>query len=298
MSDSFELEVVSHLPQFDGKVLKPWFLDGIDTVGVWGEEPFELRFRNKTGQKIQVRLSVDGTDVLTGKKAHTNTDNEGMWVVDAWGSMSLKAWPETNQKGRSFMFGKTGDSVAAHTHGDLSSKGIIAAAVFTEAYKPYVPSYTRFREDYWNGGFGGGGRFLGGNAIPGVYGEVKTKGYVDMAPRGGGTLSAGIGDYAAPAGSSETFNLISDPAVGAGQEIQQAIGKAQGLVTPKLDRIVRVRYLWWDDVEARLVKHGFVKDGHPSGFPGNREERLANLGSTPTMGGVSKRPPVQIQRFA
>lgn len=299
MSDNFELEVVSQLPQFSGKVLKPWFLDGIDTVGVWGEEPFELRFKNNTGQKVQVRLSVDGTDVLTGKKAHTNTDNEGMWVVNAYGSMSLKAWPETNQKGRSFMFGKTGDSVAAHTHGDLSSKGIIAAAIFTEAHKPYVPSYTRFREDYWGGGYSGG-RFLGGGGIPGVYGEIKTdsrstsKGY---GAGGGGTIgAAGIGDvqpyqeyaYAVPAGSLETFNLVNDPAVGAGVEIQQAIGKAQGLITPKLDRIVKVRYVWDDDLKAMLSKKSYSQHYHfkfhPSGFPGDREETLANLGSTPTMG--------------
>lgn len=269
MIDIFELEVVSHLPQFTGKVLKPWFLDGIDTIGVWGEEPFELKFRNKTGQKVQLRLSVDGTDVLTGKKANTNTDNEGMWVVDAWGTMSLKAWPETNKKGRSFIFGKTGDSVAANTHGDLSNKGIIAAAVFTETYKPYVSDvdryYNRFRELYWDRGL---------RSCYDFDGIVYNQNRGDMK---------GIADA---------------PAVGAGQEIVQTIGKAQGLVQPKLDRIVRVRYLWWDEVEAKLVKQGFVKftDGHPTGFPGDREEKLANLGNTPTIGGV-KHYPVQIQRF-
>lgn len=268
---SFELEIISHLPQFNGKTLKPWFVDGIDTIGVWGDEPFELVFRNRTSEKVQVRLSVDGTDVLTAKKAHTDTSNDGMWVVNAYGTMSLKAWPETTERGRAFVFGKESDSVAAHTHGDLSNKGIIAAAVFTEAYKPYVPSYDRIKYT------------LGG---PYAYNSGTTKGMSVNSTR--------------RRLSEEKCIEVAAPAVGAGQEMFQKIGTAQGLVQPVLNRVVRTRYIWWDDLEAKLLKQGFVRpgDGHPTGFPGDRERPLANLGTTPTMGQAVSRPPVQIQRFA
>ncbi|HVI40115.1 MAG TPA: hypothetical protein VM577_05605 [Anaerovoracaceae bacterium] len=279
---SYELQIVSQLPQFNGKALKPWFVDGIDTIGVWGDEPFELVFKNRTNEKVQVRLSVDGTDVLTAKKAHTGPEGDGMWVVNAWGSMSLKAWPETTERGRAFVFGKESNSVAAHTHGDLSSKGIIAAAVFTEGYKPRSDVY-RFQTlgggDYFNSG-GGMSYNSGGHS----------KGIQNRRSRGG----------------LESLNDVSDampaaaPAVGAGQEMMQKISTAQGLVQPILNRVVRTRYIWWDDLEAKLLKQGFVRpgDGHPTGFPGDREKPLANLGSTPTMGKAPSRPPVQIYRFA
>ena len=45
-------------------------------------------------------------------------------------TLSLKAWPENSKSGASFVFTSAQNSVALHTHGDLSSRGIIAAAVF------------------------------------------------------------------------------------------------------------------------------------------------------------------------
>lgn len=282
---SYELEVISHLPQFAGKTLRPWFVDGIDTLGVFGDEPFELVFRNRTNEKIQVRLSVDGTDVLTGNKAHTYNTSEGMWVVNAHGTMSLKAWPETSERGRAFVFGKESNSVAAHTHGDLSSKGIIAAAVFTESYKP--PTYIRY------GGFLGGG-------LPGVYSNSISSDRIK-------NLSMDATKGVRPAHGPARADIMevdrereAAPAVGAGQEMFQKIGTAQGLVQPVLNRVVRMKYIWWDDLEAKLLNQGFVRpsDRHPTGFPGDRERSLANLGSTPTMGSAPSRPRIQIERFA
>lgn len=254
---NYELQVVSHLPKFDGKVLKHWFVDGLETIGVCGDEPFELVFKNNTSERVQVRLSVDGTDVLTGKEAHTSPTHDGMWVVDAWSSMALKAWPETDQRGRSFQFGKTADSVAAHTHGDMSSRGIIAAAVFIESYKPKIVHQRYDR------------RFL------------------DM-------------DCCLESTTKCSVEINDAPAVGAGKEIFQKIGSAQGLLQPKLDSVLRMKYMWWDNLQDTLVKQGFaIADKHPSGFPGDKERKLANLGTTPTMasGTATIQSHAVIQRF-
>lgn len=135
-----KLQIVSQLPESRGRVLRPYKLDGIDTVGVFGGEPFAIRFKSNHYDKIQVRLSVDGTDVATGEKANLNPYGKGMWVVRPSGSFEMVAWPETTQGGAAFVFTTVENSVAAHTHGDISAKGYISLAIFTEGRKPqYYP---------------------------------------------------------------------------------------------------------------------------------------------------------------
>src|SRR5574338_401098 len=142
---NYSLEVISHNPTFKNKSLRKYYVDGIDTVGAWGDEPFEIKFTNHTWQKVQVKISVDGTDVLTGATADTTTAGK-MWVVNGYGTLSLKAWPENNNGGAQLVFTSANNSVAIHTHGDMSSRGIIAVAVYTEGHvEP-----TRIRHDYYH----------------------------------------------------------------------------------------------------------------------------------------------------
>ena len=68
---NYSLEVISHHPTFKNKSLRKYYVDGIDTIGAWGDEPFEIVFKNNTWQKVQVKLSLDGTDILTGEPANT-----------------------------------------------------------------------------------------------------------------------------------------------------------------------------------------------------------------------------------
>src|SRR3984957_20893584 len=118
---NYTLDIISHHPQFSGKNLKKYYINGIDTVGAWGNEPFEIRFKNNTRQKVQVKISVDGTDIFTGKLADTEVSSD-MWVVNGCGTLSLKAWPENNNGGAAFVFTSVNNGVATHTHGNLSSR--------------------------------------------------------------------------------------------------------------------------------------------------------------------------------
>lgn len=171
---NYTLEIISHHPQFKNKNLRQYYVDGINTVGAWGDEPFEIRFKNNTYQKVQVKISLDGTDVLTGRPATTEVSKD-MWVVNGYGTLNLKAWPENNNGGASFVFTSANNSVAAHTHGNLSSRGIIAAAVYVEGH--VEPIYTKRVEHhhhhypaprriggYLGGGYiGSSGGYLGGD---------------------------------------------------------------------------------------------------------------------------------------
>src|ERR1700690_45680 len=94
---NYTLEIISHHPEFKNRNLKKYLVEGIETVGAWGNEPFEIRFKNNTYQKIQVKLSVDGTNILTGEPATTEV-SKNMWVVNGYGTLNLKAWPENHNR--------------------------------------------------------------------------------------------------------------------------------------------------------------------------------------------------------
>lgn len=256
IKENYELNIISHHPKFNGQTLEKHFVDNIQTIGVWGEEPFEIEVKNNTSQKVQVRLSLDGTDILTVTPA-TKQPSGAMWLLDGFAIMKLSAWPETSNTGARFVFGKTLDSVAANTHGDMSNKGIIAAAFFTEGY-------VEPRRTYPSG-------LLGGDFTMGKRSVM----------RGSDFRSETKGARLNSLECSDSFSEIceSGPGIGAGETIKQAIVNAKGLTQPVFDRVVSLRYLWWDDLKIKLEKHGHVN--HGSGFVEQTPQKIANLGNTP-----------------
>lgn len=304
--ENYSLEIISRLPDFNGKSLKKYRVEGIDTVGAWGNEPFEIKFKNHTYQKIQVKLSLDGTDILTGEPA-TSDATEKMWVVNGKETLTLKAWPETNNGGAGFVFTSGDKSVALHTHGDTSHRGIIAAAVFTEGHVEPVRInnvHHHHHHDYWwSSPYYIGGGYLGSNGSWGTtYGD-NTGNYKGIS---GGTRGTSLGGIANA--SNGTFSLSADAAsfsaagaagidvqcnasnsvdargleslasVGAGSYTEQQISYTTGLIKPLLSTTVRVKYVWWDDLVAALRTNA-AAEPHPSGFPGDKP--LMSLGSTP-----------------
>lgn len=300
---NYTLEIISHHPEFKNRSLKKYQVDGIETVGAWGNEPFEIRFKNNTYQKIQVKLSVDGTDVLTGEPATTEPTKD-MWVVSAYGTLNLKAWPETHNGGAQLVFTSANNSVAIHTHGDLSSRGIIAAAVFTEGHvepiKYNPPTIIREHHhhyprqyDFWTTIYGGytGQTFGGGtytsSAIPTIqgvsYNSANNSGsnnfYLNDA--GGATMDSCTQEV--KCSDERSKNLESLVAVGAGQHVNQKISYVQGLIKPLFTETVRVKYLWWDDLVSKLKEYN-VPAPHASGFPGDKKQNIMSLGATPRIG--------------
>ena len=324
---NYTLEIISHHPTFKNKSLRKYYVDGIETIGAWGDEPFEIRFKNNTWQKVQVKLSLDGTDILTGTKANTDTTND-MWMVNGYGTLNLKAWPETSNGGAQFVFTSAEKSVAVHTHGDLSSRGIIAAAVFVEGHvepirvEHHHHTYTRSRRsiydhDYYSGGTlsfngagdvakGGGGTYSSNNININNISESNTLGNLDAVPATGAASSM---DYLnvdlERSDSREHFKgkeLQSLVSVGAGQHIDQKLSYVPSLIKPTFTETVRVRYLWWDDLVAKLRENN-VPAAHASGFPGDRKQNIMSLGGTPRIGDFGKafpreRPaPVPVQSY-
>jgi hypothetical protein len=273
---NYTIEVISHHPTFKNKSLRQYYIDGINTVGAWGDEPFEIKFKNNTGNKVQVKLSLDGTDVFSGELASTDVTKD-MWMVNAYGTLSLKAWPETNNGGAALIFTSATNSVAVHTHGDMSSRGIIAAAVFTEGhiepirYNPiviqtvYPSTYFPYRDLYSSGSLTVGGDL----GITGVYTS--------------NSIAFNSSEVSCDVSPTRSKSLESVAAVGAGQHVDQKISYVAGLIKPVFSESIRIRYMWWDDLVVRL-KVNNVPAPHASGFPADIKKTNINLGSTPRMG--------------
>lgn len=292
-NEKYALEIVSKLPEFKSKTLKKYSVDGIETVGAWGDEPFEIRFRNNTSSRVQVKLTMDGTDILTGKPASTEVSKD-MWLVEANSSISLKAWPETSNGGAAFVFTSAKNSVAAHTHGDMSSRGIIAAAVYVEGYKEPERFY-KSAPQYLGGNFERSKGLIGGQmrgSSSGTYGSSGNSDSFNFSDSYGVGLESMFNS--APAGAaSDSLNVDrsrdeeSLVSVGAGQHVVQKLTYVQGLKQPVFTETVRVRYLWWDNLVAKL-KQGNVAEPHASGFPGDPQQKLS-LGTTPRVGATSSK---------
>ena len=248
-----DLILFSLNPANSRRQMRAYEVDGISHVGVELGESYGIRFRNTSGERLQVRLSVDGTDVLTGDKATLDPSGK-MWVVRPYDLLELTAWPETTQGGASFVFTSQEDSVAAHTHGDTSAKGIISAAVFTEGYRPPQPM-----------------------TLGGIDGDMPV---FRGATRGGGTF--GSESYGATRSLGTKGAVPEGVGTGAGEFRQLRVGHTQGLVQPTYSELVRLRVILWTDLVDRL--HVLGVEPEPSFPTGFEPPRLANLGSTPRQG--------------
>lgn len=248
MVQNYELNIIS---VEKNKKLKKYNLNNIDTIGVFENEQFLIEFKNHTWDRVQVRLSIDGTDMLTGKEASLEPFGE-MWIVEPMQSIKLKAWPEGMKGGASLLFGEAASSVAANTHGNMSSQGIIAAAVFVEG-KPTVNWETitySYPTDNWYD--------------PTLFRSSSSSNVILRSKQ---LKMEQICD-------SSNFN----PAVGAGEYVEQKLTKVAGLNQPVYKETVLVKYKWWTELRSSLRKLSTKSD--VPGFPAE-QNKLIDLGKTP-----------------
>lgn len=173
----YELNIESRHSDFYGKRFRKYSIDGYDTVGVFGGDPFAITLYNWTDRRVEACISIDGTDVLTGAPANPSPEGR-RWLVEPRRTVTLTAWPESRSGGAGFVFGHEGQSVAAHTHGDTSQLGWIAAAIFEEG-------------------------------APVARAAVLRHGLEAMGPRRGGGSAVGAGSYTEQ--RIETVSGLRDP---------------------------------------------------------------------------------------
>jgi hypothetical protein len=296
----FTLDVISHHPEFENKTLRKYNLDGIDTIGVYGDERFTVRFSNNSNEDVQVRLSLDGTDCYTGKLADLEI-NHDMFVVRAGRTLNLKAWRETNNGGAAFVFASGDKSVSLHTHGDVSHKGIIAAAVFVEQERVITTTTSGVRRErslfpkyttYTTPKYITPKHTMGGSL--GSSGGMTHTSNSPMPAAASGGMSVNSFDEAVNTVMSEAAEIKTSAAVGAGEYVEQKLTTVQGLNKPVLNTVVRVRYLWWDSLVEKL-KTQQPRDTFQSGFPGAKS--FADLSNVPRVQSAGSQQPKRTNMF-
>lgn len=283
-SDSYELKIISQDEISKGKNLKKYKIDNENVIGVYENEPFLIQFVNKTWNRVALKLSIDGTNIIDGSLANTIPEGN-MWIVQPYGTLELKAFPETNKGGAQFIFGKPEDSVAVNTHGVKSGIGYIAVAVFVENNSqpimwnnPCVPNgqVSIPLDITWTTGT----TFIPNTTItyPATITHPITTNTINTLETLE-TLSKG------QKGEQQIYNVnsccaIPGPAVGAGEYVNQEITKVAGLTNPILGTILTIKYEWWVSLRSKIRKMKNV-NANPA-FPGDQAvTKMIDLKTTP-----------------
>ena len=287
--NNYELNIYSLDDKAEGKCFKKYNIDGQNTIGVYENEPFEIRLKNNTFNRIQAIISLDGLNIINGNLARTSSD-EQMWVVEPYNTLRITAYPETMSGGSRFVFTQNKKSVAVNTHGNTGSRGIIAAAIFVEdqtwqwkdshtcsckhtciCHPIFIPWGTIYPKTY--------------PVIPIIPDVI----WCDSNINSDSTVFGSNVLFSANVSNSSTQELKplekSAPGIGAGEYVSQTITKTAGLQRPKLDTTISIKYEWWKILRSNLYKQNIST---PNGFPGDND-KFINLKAVPKVKSTAKR---------
>lgn len=95
----------------------------------WGER-FSLVIRNNSHERIGLVISIDGRNIVSGKKSYNRPD-ESMYVLMPMESADFSGWRSSEHRVQRFYFTDGSDAYASRL-GDSSQLGWIKVAVFRE----------------------------------------------------------------------------------------------------------------------------------------------------------------------
>ncbi len=118
----------------DGRSTSEYIARGRRYVEALENAEYELRIHNPTGSRVAVALSVDGMNTIDAR--HTSAWDAHKWVIEPYGTISVRGWQMSSDNARRFYFTTERDSYGAKL-GQTSNLGVIAAVFFRER-KPIV----------------------------------------------------------------------------------------------------------------------------------------------------------------
>jgi hypothetical protein len=114
---------------------------------------YVLRVRNGSGRRVEVVATVDGLDVIDGRKG--SLDRRG-YIVEPYGEVAIDGFRLDTSSVAAFRFGSVARSYAA-SKGDARDVGVIGVAIFPERAPAYRPPYRPRPYPYPEGFRGGAG---------------------------------------------------------------------------------------------------------------------------------------------
>lgn len=126
------------------------YLPGVERNGgyfVSGErgDRYAIFLKNRSRERVEVVLSVDGVDVMNGREA--SFSNRG-YVIEPGASFKVEGFRDSQSSVAAFRFAAAGDSYVTQKTGSSRNIGVIGVAVFQEqnAYR-YAPWATPRQRD-------------------------------------------------------------------------------------------------------------------------------------------------------
>ena len=115
-----------------GGSLPSWWHGGRTfALGEEGQR-YRIRVRNRSSQRVEAVISVDGRDAVDGKAARS--DKPG-YVIAPWGEVTVDGFRVSMRDVATFRFAGVADSYAAQM-GDARNVGVIGVAIFSERRRP------------------------------------------------------------------------------------------------------------------------------------------------------------------
>lgn len=97
---------------------------------------YTLRIFNRSAQRVEAVVSVDGRDVIDGQPADVTKNG---YLVPAWGSVDIDGWRISHEQAAAFRFSSVADAYAART-GAGREVGVVGVAIFPERQLPPPPA--------------------------------------------------------------------------------------------------------------------------------------------------------------
>lgn len=102
---------------------------------------YEIRLRNRSGERVLAVTSVDGVNVISGETAKTGQSG---YVLSPWDSVDIEGWRKNMDEVATFYFTRLSNSYAART-GRPENVGVIGVAVFRERQRCCRPHFLEER---------------------------------------------------------------------------------------------------------------------------------------------------------
>ncbi len=117
------------LEQPGGGALPSFFhVDSLYFAGQKGQR-YDLRLTNNTGDRVEVVVTVDGRDVISGEVG--NFKKQRGYVIDPWGTVLVSGFRQSQDQVAAFRFSDLAGSYTAQM-GTPQHAGVVGVAVFRE----------------------------------------------------------------------------------------------------------------------------------------------------------------------
>jgi hypothetical protein len=205
---------------------------------------YELRIHNPTSSRLAVALSVDGLNTIDAR--HTSAWDAHKWVIEPYGTISVRGWQMSSENARRFYFTNERDSYGAKL-GQAANLGVISAVFFRERGQPVMVTKTQPKPVY------------------GREDDTRASDRAESARPQAGSANA------AKEKSAQPYPSLDDEsaATGIGRSVRNDVQWVHMDLDPKALSEVTIRY----EYRASLVKLGIIPRDYPKPNVLDRRER-------------------------